>query len=115
MAISMKEMRARMHANPEVRAEYERLKPEFEIAAELIRARVKAKLSQTDVAERMNTTQSQIARIESGRAALRTSTLHKYADAVGFEAHLKLVRKKPALQESVRRAAAGNKPARRAG
>jgi transcriptional regulator with XRE-family HTH domain len=98
MTISMKEMRARLNRNPDYRAEYDGLAPEFEIAAELIRARTKADLSQVEVASRIGTTQSEVARMESGRAALKTTTIYRYAHALGLEPQIKLVRKKAALQ-----------------
>lgn len=48
--------------------------------ADLRRARG---LSQTEVAERMRTSQSAVARLEAGRGDLRLSTLRRYADALG--------------------------------
>lgn len=49
----------------------------------LRQARVERGLSQADVAERIGTTQSAIARLESGRSDPRLSTLGRYADVVG--------------------------------
>src|SRR5438067_7224536 len=49
-------------ANPKVRAEYDALAPEFEISAELLKARLRAGLSQAELAARMGTSQSTIAR-----------------------------------------------------
>ncbi|MBA2624222.1 MAG: helix-turn-helix transcriptional regulator [Acidimicrobiia bacterium] len=40
-------------------------------------------LSQTEVAARMGTSQSAVARLEAGAADLRVSTLERYAAAVG--------------------------------
>ncbi|MHB8255339.1 MAG: helix-turn-helix domain-containing protein [Acidiferrobacter sp.] len=57
--------------DPEFRAEYEGLEEEFAIAREMIEARARAGLSQAEVAQRMGTTQSVIARLESGRARLK--------------------------------------------
>ena len=55
--------------------------------AELVRAlvgqRVAAGLSQTEVGARMGTSQSAVARLEAGTADVRTSTLERYAAAVG--------------------------------
>jgi ribosome-binding protein aMBF1 (putative translation factor) len=42
-----------------------------------------AGLSQTEVAARMGTSQSAVARIESGTADVRASTLERYAAALG--------------------------------
>ncbi len=53
-------------ANPAVRQAYDAQAPELELARELIAARTKAGLTQGDVAARMGTTQSVVARIESG-------------------------------------------------
>lgn len=46
-------------------------------------ARAKAKLTQSELARRMGTTQSAIARLESGRAVPSGATLLKFAKAVG--------------------------------
>jgi len=50
MTIPFEKLKARLLANPKVRAEYDALAPEFEIAAELLRARLRAGLSQTELA-----------------------------------------------------------------
>ena len=42
-------------------------------------------LSQTEVAARMGTSQSAVARLESGTADVRASTLERYAAAIGDE------------------------------
>jgi ribosome-binding protein aMBF1 (putative translation factor) len=62
---------------------YEALAPEFELARAVIRARAQANLTQEELAERMDTTQSVIARLESGRARPSTQTLERLAAATG--------------------------------
>ncbi len=47
---------------PEYRAAYEELGPKFDLTRALIEARIGAKLTQAQLAERMQTTQSVIAR-----------------------------------------------------
>lgn len=47
-------------------------------------------LSQTEVAARMGTSQSAVARLESGQADLRLSTLERYAAALGQQLDIKL-------------------------
>jgi transcriptional regulator with XRE-family HTH domain len=53
------------------------------LAATLSAKRVELGLSQTEVAARMGTSQSAVARLESGEADLRLSTLERYAAALG--------------------------------
>lgn len=85
------EFRAELLADPEVKAAFDALENEFALAGALISARVEADMSQQDVAERMKTTQSAVARMESGRHAPSVNSLAKYATAVGrsikFEIH----------------------------
>jgi ribosome-binding protein aMBF1 (putative translation factor) len=59
---------------------------------ELAEQRQAAGLSQTEVAARMGTSQSAVARLESGTADVRASTLERYAAAVGGQITWKLDR-----------------------
>ena len=86
-------LKARILANPDARAEYEAQAPEFDIARELIAARARAGLSQAELAERMHTTQSTIARLESGRALPSMRTLARFAEATGSRAVVRLERR----------------------
>ena len=61
------ELKAALLADPAAQAEYDALAPEFDMARELIAARGRAGLTQADVAQRMGTTQSVIARLEGGK------------------------------------------------
>jgi ribosome-binding protein aMBF1 (putative translation factor) len=69
--------------DPQVRKEYEALEDEFALAAAVARARNRAGFSQAELARRMKTTQSTVARLESGRAQPSTRTLHRFAKATG--------------------------------
>lgn len=79
----MRELKARALKNLKVKAAYDALDDEYALAAALIDARAKAKLTQSELARRMGTTQSAIARLESGRAVPSGATLLKFAKAVG--------------------------------
>jgi len=72
----------------EFNKEYEALELEYKISLELIKARSRAGLTQEEVAHRMGTTQSVIARLESGAGLPSVKTLNKYAKATGK--HLEL-------------------------
>jgi ribosome-binding protein aMBF1 (putative translation factor) len=69
--------------NHEYRKAIEDLAPEFALARAVIDARVKAGLTQEQLAQRMATTQSVIARLESGRTRPSTQTLERLAAATG--------------------------------
>jgi ribosome-binding protein aMBF1 (putative translation factor) len=62
------------------------------LVRELAEQRQAAGLSQTEVAARMGTSQSAVARLESGTADARASTLERYAAAVGGQITWKLNR-----------------------
>jgi predicted transcriptional regulator len=91
MTISFEELKARLLANPDVKKEYDTLAPEFEFSAELLRARLRAGISQTELAERMGTSQSAIARLESGQTLPSTKTLIRFAEATGSKIELRLL------------------------
>jgi DNA-binding XRE family transcriptional regulator len=84
------ELKARLLEDPETRAEYATQEPEFAIARELIAARTRAGLSQAQVAERMGTSQSTVARLESGRTLPSLRTLARYANATGSRSIVRL-------------------------
>jgi len=55
------------------------------LVGELAGLRKSARLSQTEVAARMGTSQSAVARLESGDVDVRASTLERYAAAIGSQ------------------------------
>lgn len=77
--------------NPAYEKEWEASKEGFSIARALIKARADANLSQADVAKRMNTTQSVIARLEDG-ANPSIKMLRRYAKATGTRIEIKLTK-----------------------
>ncbi len=62
---------------------YDALGEEFELGRALIEARTAAGLSQAQLARRMKTSQSYIARIEGGRVRPSTDALERFAQATG--------------------------------
>lgn len=71
--------------NPAYRKEYDALEEEFALIAAVAKARARAGLSQAQLAKRMKTTQSTIARLESGRGKPSTRTLARFAKATGHK------------------------------
>lgn len=72
---------------------YDALGEEFDLARALIEARTAAGLSQAQLARRMKTSQSYIARIEGGKVRPSTDALERFAQAtrtrlrIMFEPH----------------------------
>lgn len=87
---TLKALKAEMLENPAVQAEYDALADEFDMSHELIAARARAGLTQADVAARMGTTQSVIARLEGGKRQPSMRTVQRYAQAIGCRAVVRL-------------------------
>ena len=69
--------------DPEFRKEYARADEEYALIEALVRARTTAKLTQAQLAQRIGTTQSAVARLEGGRVWPSIATLRRYAEATG--------------------------------
>jgi len=88
---TISQLKKKWGSDPRFRQAYDALKPEFAVARELIAARGRAGLSQAEVARKMGTTQSTVARLESGGRLPAMSSLQRYADAVGYRLEVRLV------------------------
>ncbi|MBI5675611.1 MAG: helix-turn-helix transcriptional regulator [Nitrospirae bacterium] len=91
--LTHKELKARALNRADVKAEYARLDEEFTLLDEFLKARAAAGITQAEVAERIGTTQSAVARLESGggKHSPSLATLQKYAHALGCRLELRLV------------------------
>jgi predicted transcriptional regulator len=92
MGKKMSQLKAELIVDEEFRREYESLNEEFSVAAQLIEARMKANLTQEEVARRMGTTQSVVARLESGSPMPSLRSLKRYASAIGGKLEIRVVR-----------------------
>ncbi len=90
----MKDFKARALARPDVRRKYEGLREEFEILDEILKARAEAGLTQAELAARIGTTQSAVARLETamGKHSPSIGTLKRYASALGYRLQVRLVK-----------------------
>ena len=69
---------------------------------EYLRARrIEAGLSQRELAERINSTQPAIARLEAGGVAVGMATLERIADALGYDLETVMVDRTTALRKGV--------------
>ena len=88
----LRDLKKRLMEDPEFREEYAQADQEYALVAQLIRARMAAKLTQAEVAKRLGTTQSAIARLEGGRVSPSVATLQRYAEASGAQLTIGLQR-----------------------
>ena len=90
------EMVSEWMQDPAFVQEYNALEEEFSLFDELLRARKEAGMTQAEVAVRMATQPSVVARLEAGGGRERHSpsiaTLKKYAAAIGCRLEIKMVR-----------------------
>lgn len=70
--------------NPDFKAEWEKQAPYWELQRQLIEARIQAKLTQEQIAQKMNIAQSAVARFEKSENC-KISTLVEYARAIGIK------------------------------
>ena len=93
--LTHKQLRAKALENAEAKAEFEKLRDEFALLDEFLKARASQGLTQAQVAQKIGTTQSAVARMESGSGKHSPSlaTLTKYADALGCKLEIRLVRR----------------------
>lgn len=76
--------------NPEVKKEYDRLGPRYKLISDLIALRIKKGLTQAEVARKIGTKQSAIARIESGDENLTIDSVQKVTDALGAKIRISI-------------------------
>ena len=87
----VRDLHKKWSKDPKYRKAYADLEEEFSMAQAIIEARTRVGLTQTELAKRMKTTQSVIARLESGKSKPSTTTLQNLARATGTRLEIRLV------------------------
>ncbi len=88
---TVKESAKKWRKSATYRAAYDALEDEYALAGALIEARMKAGITQKEVARRMKTTQPMIARMEGGRQMPSSATLLRFAKATGTKLRISFV------------------------
>lgn len=104
MPSTLKQFKTRALSRPGVRKAYAALEDEFAFLDEVLKARASSGLTQAQLAERVGTTQSAIARLESGARKPSVATLQRYASALGYRVEIKLVKSRDVTSRSTGRA-----------
>jgi len=90
MGKKMADLKKELLQDEGFRNEYVQLDDEFALASQLIEARRRAQMTQEDVARRMGTTQSVVARLESGHPLPSLRSLKRYAEAVNSRIQIRV-------------------------
>lgn len=91
----MRDLHAEWVRDPEYREQFDALEDEFALVQSMIDARMRAGLTQEELATRMHTSQSVIARLEAGRTKPSTRTLERFAQATGARLRITFEAKRP--------------------
>ena len=78
--------------DPALKAEYDRLQPEFAVIRAIIEARRKKGVTQEEIAKRVGTKQSVISRLESGRANPSVAFLKKLARSLNTNLEIRFTK-----------------------
>ena len=91
MADEFDMFKAELLKNPKIKAEYDALAPEYELIEQLITARAEKNMTQKQLAEKIGTKQSNIARLESGNYNPSFKFLQRVAGALNKKLSISLL------------------------
>ena len=86
--ISADKLHRDLMKNPKYRREYEKLETEFQIAGQILEARIKKKMSQEELAKKVKTGQAVISRLEGMNGKPSISLLERVAKALDTKIEL---------------------------
>lgn len=85
-----KDLEKELLSDPATKKEFDKLAPRYAVISQLIEARIKNKMTQLDVAKKVGTKQSAIARLESGNVNPSLEFLQKIATALDTKLSISL-------------------------
>lgn len=89
--VPFEEIKQKLLENDDVKKEYDRLGPRYELISQIIEARKEQNLSQSDLAKRIGTQKSNISRLESGNYNPSLDFLVKIAHSLGKEIKIQII------------------------
>jgi len=88
--VKFEEIHSRLMKDEEFKAEYDKLKPRYELIAQIIDVRNQLNITQEELAMRMGTQKSNISRFESGSYNPSLDFITKIARSLGKEIHISI-------------------------
>jgi len=95
---TLKSFKKKALKKPGVKKAYDELEPAYLLRKKLIEIRKNAGLTQEEIALRLNTSKSNISRLESVNSTIspKLSTISEYAKAAGYRVEIDFVRERSA-------------------
>lgn len=88
--VKFEDIKKKLMKDEEFKAEYERLKPRYELIAQIVDVRNKLNITQEELALRAGTQKSNISRFESGTYNPSLDFVTKLAHSLGKEVHIRI-------------------------
>ncbi len=85
----------------ELKKEFNMLQPQYEIMEKLVKARAQANLTQKEMAKRCGVKQSNISRLESGKANPTIKFLQRVADSIDCDLVVEFRKREPEIETCV--------------
>ena len=89
-----------LKSNPELKAEYDALAPEYDIIQAMIDARKGLNITQKELSERTGITQADISRIENGTRNPSLNMMKRLAEGMGMVLKLEFVQPETSTEVS---------------
>lgn len=89
--IKYSEYKKKVLENPEVKAEYDVLQPEYDIIQAMIDARNSLNITQKELSERTGITQADISRIENGTRNPSLNMVKRLAKGLGMQLKIEFI------------------------
>lgn len=88
--IKLEIIKEQLMKDKEFQAEYDKLKPRYELVSQIIEARKEQNITQEELALRVGTQKSNISRLESGSYNPSLDFLVKVAKSLGKDIHIQI-------------------------
>lgn len=85
------ELKKQLLQNDEVKTEYERLEPEYQVIRAIVTARQEQNLTQQELADRTGIDRSDISKLENGSANPSLRTLKRLAAGLGMQLQINFI------------------------
>lgn len=92
--MNLEELKKEHLSNPQVKAEYDALEPEFQVIRAMIEARRDQHLTQQQLANRTGIDRADISKLENGNANPSLKLLKRLAEGMGMNVKIEFVPKR---------------------